>query len=94
MKRYVNVYEVYRNYGGPEEGGWWFDSGEPLISVSVTGKDEGEVEAAELILLDDLKKAYPDRGNRYSMAPRDTDYQVVIEEHEARYWPEERPHYE
>ena len=24
---YVNVYEVECNYGGPEEGGWYFDSG-------------------------------------------------------------------
>lgn len=24
---YVNVYEVYRAYGGPEEGGWYYDEG-------------------------------------------------------------------
>ena len=94
MMRYVNVYEVNRHYGGPEEGGWWYDSGEPILSIRVRGKDAGEVEACELILLEDLKRAYPDGGNRYSMAPGDTDYQVVIEEHEGREWPEERPHYE
>ena len=22
----VAVYDVYRQYGGPEEGGWWYDS--------------------------------------------------------------------
>lgn len=22
---YINVYEVTRHYGGPEEGGWWYD---------------------------------------------------------------------
>ena len=22
---FVNVYEVTRHYGGPEEGGWWYD---------------------------------------------------------------------
>lgn len=25
---YVNIYEVYKAYGGPEEGGWWFNAGE------------------------------------------------------------------
>ena len=27
---FVNVYEVSREYGGPEEGGWWFDTGQPV----------------------------------------------------------------
>ena len=26
----VAVFEVDRAYGGPEEGGWWFDYGQPL----------------------------------------------------------------
>ena len=25
---YVNAYEVTRHYGGPEEGGWWYNRGE------------------------------------------------------------------
>jgi len=34
---YVNAYRVSRAYGGPEEGGWWYDVGEPhrLHSCSV-----------------------------------------------------------
>ena len=93
MQRYVNVYEVTRNYGGPEEGGWYWDSGEPMLSVKVTGKSEGEVEAAELILLEDLAKAYPDTGARYGVLGGE-DYFVRIEEHEGKAWPEEIPHYE
>lgn len=34
---YVNVYRVTRHYGGPEEGGWWYDAGEPLASVPIAG---------------------------------------------------------
>jgi hypothetical protein len=30
---YLNVYAVTQNYGGPEEGGWWYESGMPLASV-------------------------------------------------------------
>jgi hypothetical protein len=94
MQRHVNVYEVTRHYGGPEEGGWWYDTGEPVISVTVDGKNAGEVEACELILMEDLQRAYPDTGERYSMAPRATDYEVRIEEHAGEAWPDERPHYE
>ena len=30
---YINTYETNRAYGGPEEGGWWFDIGDPVESV-------------------------------------------------------------
>lgn len=33
--KYVNVYHVEQCYGGPEEGGWYYDSGEPLESHRV-----------------------------------------------------------
>lgn len=32
---YLNAYEVCRAYGGPEEGGWWYDAGEPLASIPI-----------------------------------------------------------
>lgn len=32
---YLNVYEVTRHYGGPQEGGWWFNHCEPVASVPV-----------------------------------------------------------
>lgn len=35
MTLYVNVYEASRCYGGPEEGGWWFDTGYPILSIPV-----------------------------------------------------------
>lgn len=43
---YLNVYAVTRHYGGPEEGGWWYNVGTPLASVpikaeSLPGHDDG-----------------------------------------------------
>ena len=32
---YLNAYAVTRHYGGPEEGGWWYNSGEPLASIPI-----------------------------------------------------------
>jgi hypothetical protein len=33
---YINAYAVTRHYGGPEEGGWWFNAGRPLASVPIS----------------------------------------------------------
>ena len=32
---YVNAYIVTREYGGPEEGGWYYDAGYPVASMPV-----------------------------------------------------------
>lgn len=32
LPTWINVYEYSRHYGGPEEGGWWYDSWECLAS--------------------------------------------------------------
>lgn len=34
---YLNVYAVTRHSGGPEEGGWYYNAGEPLASVPFRG---------------------------------------------------------
>jgi len=34
-RRYVNVYSIDRLFGGPEEGGWWYDTGTPVLTVMV-----------------------------------------------------------
>lgn len=85
---YVNVYEVHRCYGGPEEGGWWFDEGHPVrTGTPFDTLDEAEAEAER------LREHYQDDGDRYS-ARGGLDYSVVIEPHQGRHYPDERPHYE
>jgi hypothetical protein len=32
---YVNAYSITRHYGGPQEGGWWYNHGEPIASIPV-----------------------------------------------------------
>lgn len=39
MAVYLNTFEVWREYGGPEEGGWWYDAGQPVQSVLVSQDD-------------------------------------------------------
>lgn len=39
MAVYLNTYEQWEAYGGPEEGGWWFTCGTPLQSVFFSGEE-------------------------------------------------------
>lgn len=89
--RYVNAYAVSRHYGGPEEGGWWYDAGSPLSSIAVY-TDADEV-AAKALLLKTLGPEYEHQRSRYSVIGED-DLEIYTEEKPAAAWPTERPHYE
>lgn len=40
---FVSQYEVTRHYGGPEEGGWWYDRSKAIEPASIlTGIDRKE----------------------------------------------------
>lgn len=89
--RYVNAYEVTRQYGGPEEGGWYYDEGTPVASMPVTtAKDE---EAVLAIMRSVLEPQYKGRRGRHSVIGEE-DLLVRVEEHMATAWPQERPRYE
>jgi hypothetical protein len=85
--QFVNAYAVERCYGGPEEGGWWFDAGQPIES-RVCGTD-AEVEAARA----ELRAKYPRTDKRYSVLGGD-DYSVIVEDHPGCAYPTEWPRYE
>lgn len=85
---FIAVYDVSRNYGGPEEGGWWYDSG-TLIEVHACSTYEQAEQLREA-----LREDYPDSGKRYSVLGGD-DYDISIGvEIPAAFFPEEIPHYE
>ena len=39
MAVYLNTYSRHMQYGGPEEGGWWYDCGTPLQSILYSNED-------------------------------------------------------
>jgi hypothetical protein len=84
---WVNVYLVNRHYGGPEEGGWWFDSGQPIASIPIIGQAEAR------FAMNYWKKKYPKTDCRYSSIGG-IDHDVLVQDHFAEAWPTERPHYE
>jgi len=46
--RFVNVYHVQRCYGGPEEGGWYFDAGELQACYALPNAAAAEAKASSL----------------------------------------------
>lgn len=42
MVIYVSVYNVESCYGGPEEGGWWYDYYRLLDSFQLTNQEEAD----------------------------------------------------
>lgn len=89
--QWVNAYAVSRNYGGPEEGGWWYDSGEPLASVPIDCDDDPEPVKARLKELIGWDK-HPSQG-RYSVIGG-ADFEIYVEDKMAQPFPERTPHYE
>ncbi len=51
MPFYVNVYLTNRAWGGPEEGSWWYDTGEPVRALPTYTREKAErvLRAAEAI---------------------------------------------
>lgn len=86
---FVAVYSVSRCYGGPEEGGWWFDAGELVRQTAVNSYAEAEE------LRDRLREGeFADEGPIYSVRSHDC-YRIMIGiEPQAESFPEEAPHYE
>lgn len=86
---HINAYEIRQCYGGPEEGGWWYDMGTCLQSVSVNSNED---------LLIALKMLADTYGDRYTDEPprhRDgEDLTIYVEDEPGRHYPTERPHYE
>lgn len=39
MPVFLNTYERHMAYGGPEEGGWWYDCGTPVQSIFYSDED-------------------------------------------------------
>ena len=96
---HVNVYLTDRAYGGPEEGGWYYDTGEydegmtavlPQATFYMRHQAEkGREEAQEL--LDANPNA--DRRSDVSSVLSEGRYVALLEMHEGRSWPQTRPYY-
>jgi len=93
MKYVVAVYLQDRAYGGPEEGGWWYDCGEHVRTMRTFGSEQSAVRYAER-LNDKL-----DNTLNYGRRPISSVISTgrygaeVHDEHAPASYPAERPFY-
>ena len=89
---YVNEYVTRRIYGGPEEGGWWFDAGE-FVRTHAICATKGEAKAAVRKLGDYLRTARRGQYEPSSVLCRGYT-ELQLETHPGRNYPTETPRYE
>lgn len=77
----VTVHRVDHCFGGPEEGGWWFQTGEPIENICVFSKDQ----IIEELL--NLHEKY--ESEEYA----EETYDIELSTKYGSYYPVTRPHY-
>jgi len=90
--KFVNVYLTDRAFGGPEEGGWWYDTGEAIQSTQFATAEEAE--RALNTLRAWCEGENKERRSDTSSVLSEGRYAARIEEGPAADYPATRPHYE
>jgi hypothetical protein len=96
---FVHKYNVSQQYGGPEEGGWWYDAGYPddnWIPLVFTNEEEAYARCRELNKAEyERRKEECPRGYTSVLSYEEEFYTYdVTDEQKAYPFPEVRPHYE
>ena len=83
----ICLHECTRRYGGPEEGGWYYQQGWPVNTVCVFSKKQAIREAIKLEAKA-LEELGPQQDNLGWSA-----WRVTFSNDYAKAYPEERPYY-
>jgi hypothetical protein len=90
--QYITVYLQNRAYGGSEEGGWWFDTGEAVKVLTV-------LPAKAQALLERVRR-WCERTNReegrrsLGSVLCDGRWGAILSDEPGEDYPQERPYYE
>lgn len=91
---FVNIYDVDKAYGGPEEGGWWYEYGVPVASIPVkrdaTKHEIHQIATQWAHYCNDNNRGRPSMSSVASQG----EYLIYIENHFAKEWPEQTPRFE
>ncbi len=94
----VAVYDCNKCYGGPEEGGWWYDVGTLCTEITpiICAPDKPSIEKAMDALEEQIKALNLNEGRREpsSMACDGYYEPCTFYEELPEHFPKERPRYE
>lgn len=92
--RYINAYDHNRAYGGPEEGGWWFDTGTLLASVPFHTDEQAERIKAVLKIKLEPRFQHPHKyQSDISSVLCEGVLQILEEDEPGHDYPTTHPHY-
>ena len=89
---WISMYVITRHYGGPEEGGWWYNRYDHYCTMNIPNKMD-QVIAAEDYFLSIAEKEELIEGDIYSSLGGQ-DVSIFLEEDPGRMQTTRRPHYE
>ena len=94
MKYIVAVYLQDRAFGGPEEGGWWYDTGNHVRTMRVFGNESQAI--AYSYRLNEKLATTLNRGRRSISSILSTGRYgaEVYDDFAPKHYPVTRPHYE
>ena len=84
----VCLYNIWQNYGGPEEGGWWYEAGEPLQHHFIFSKKGAIKRCIELAQQYDVANQETIDDSRGLSA-----YDITFRNGYGQPYPAEGPHY-
>jgi hypothetical protein len=87
---YVNVYLVDRAYGGPEEGGWWYDTEEAINAIKC---EAYEVDYRKQVAQEWCDAQNASRNSDINSVLSEGKYVVRIEDFVGENSPKEKPFY-
>lgn len=93
----VAVYLVDRAFGGSEEGGWWFEYGEPSDEYAHYTRGFTDIELARSYMTDLNRLSAPiwNKGRReIDSVLSDGRYYAEVHEGQPKPYPAQRPRYE
>jgi hypothetical protein len=87
---FVNIYTITRHYGGPEEGGWWYNWSECREVIPVQNKYSD-------VMAEEAEKRYTTNGHKFGniysvLGGQDVDVRIEANPKESE--SESRPYYE
>jgi hypothetical protein len=86
---WMTVYAITREFGGPEEGGWYYDAGTVELNIPLHNYTLEDIVAMRTL----LGKSFP-RTHKSSSVMGGGDWTIVAAMRTGVNYPEERPHYE
>ena len=89
--KWLTIYEITRHYGGPEEGGWWYNLLDLLETLPISVSGEGEIETLKLHLLNKHKELV--WGDIYSVNGG-AELEIILEDSPGENRTEKTPTYE